>query len=88
MKWPMLFVIAVLVLATIACSYSGELVPYTEHGGRPREVRWAMIEGELTSHALQRWQDAFPMCRIIKYALMVGGPTECVVIWYTCDVDR
>jgi len=85
MKWRMLFVIAVLVLATIACANSGS--GDTSHG-RPREVRWAMIEGELTSHALQRWQDAFPMCRIIKHALMVGGPTECVVIWYTCDVDQ
>jgi len=87
MKWPVLFVIAVLVLATIACanSDSGD----TSHG-RPREMRWAMVEGELTSHALQRWQDAFPACHIVKYAAAVSGSktVEYLAIWYTCDADR
>ena len=84
---PVLFVITLLIAATIACnSSSGN---YTG-AGQPREVRWAMIDGELTSHALDRWTDAFPTCRIVKHAAAVSGSktTEYLAIWYTCTVDQ
>ncbi len=85
---PALFVIGILVLATIACNGNGS-GNYTG-AGQPREVRWAMIDGELTSHALDRWTDAFPTCRIVKHAAAVSGTktTEYLAIWYTCTVDQ
>ena len=82
---PILLVIAILVTATFACD--GSSSGNTSHG-QPREMRWTLGTGELTSQAMQRWVDAFPTCRVVKHAMMIGGPTEHLAIWYTCDADR
>ena len=86
---PGLFIITLLVILSIACSNS-DGGNYTEHGGQPREMRWALGEGELTSHALDRWADAFPTCSITKYAAAVNNNqvTEYLVVWYTCAADQ
>ena len=82
---PVLFVIALLVTTSAICNSSSGS-NYTG-AGQPREVRWAMVEGELTSHALDRWADAFPTCRIVNHAIEVGKGTRAIVIWHTCEVD-
>lgn len=83
---PVLFVIALLVTTSAICNSSSGS-NYTG-AGQPREVRWAMVEGELTSHALIRWEEAFPTCHIVKHAATVGGVSKSLVIFYTCDADK
>ena len=76
---PILFVLLVLILATIACDGS--------EGGStlyPKTMGWALVEGELTSHALARWREQFPMCAIVSYAARVGAEPPELAIKYEC----
>ena len=87
-RWlPAMLVLALLVTASAICN--GGSGNYTGDG-QPREMRWALGEGELTSHALDRWADAFPTCSIVKYAAAVNNNqvTEYLVVWYTCAADQ
>ena len=84
---PAMLVLALLVTASAICN--GGSGNYTGDG-QPRETRWALGVGELTSHAITRWEEAFPTCSIVKYAAAVNNNqvTEYLVVWYTCTADQ
>lgn len=88
---PVLFVIALFVAATGTCGNSGSGGgAYTPSGGQPREMRWSLVGGETTSHALDRWEAAFTDCDLVSHAASVDktGVTRHLVIWYSCQADK
>ena len=81
---PILFVIALLVASSIACNGGGS----GSTSGQPREMKWGMADGELTSHALDRWAEAFPTCYVVRHAANVGGVNKSLTVWYSCQADQ
>ena len=73
---PILFVLLILVLATLACDGSTGEVHY------PKTMGWALAPGEVTSHALDRWREAFPSCSIVNYKASINALS--LFIEYEC----
>ena len=73
---PILFVLLVLVLATIACDGSTGEVHY------PKTMGWALAPGELTSHALDRWRGQFPSCNILNYKASITDKVDTISVLF------
>jgi len=78
---PLLFVLLILSLATLACGGSVDRETYY-----PKTMGWALVLGETTSHALERWHEKFPSCTIHSYKANVDKThSVSLYIEYSCE---